>query len=103
MRNPVGGTRQKVKSDSTDGRGGTGRPLPGTEAKEGGTETGGEVADYLLETLTGARQLAAAQGYRFLAYLLGLAVEEVRQLAQTGESWSTSWRDRSNGTGRRGE
>ncbi|MAB12478.1 MAG: hypothetical protein CMI59_01055 [Parvibaculum sp.] len=103
MRNPVGGTKRKVKSDSADGRMRRGRPLQDTKTKEDGSETGGEGADYLLETLTGARQLAAAQGYRFLAYLLGLALEEARQLSQTGESWSTSWRDRSSGTDRRGE
>lgn len=103
MRNPVGGTKRKVKSDSSDGRMRTGRPLQDTKANDGGDETGGEVADYLLETLTSARQLAASQGYRFLAYLLGLALEEVRQLAQTGESWSTSWRDRSSRNDRPGE
>lgn len=92
MRNPVGGAERKVKTDSVDDQA-CGVPAP----QDALAADGRDVADYLLDTLTSARRLAAAQGYRFLAYLLGLASEEARQLAEKGESWSTSWRDRSSG------
>ena len=98
MRNPVGGAERKVKPDGAGGRVRPGRPSQDAQVMDGGDEQSGEVAEYLLDMLTSARQLAAAQGYRFLAYLLGLALEEARQLAHKGESWSTSWRDRPSGS-----
>jgi len=41
-----------------------------------------DAAGYLFELLVAARRLAVTRKHRFLAYLIGMAVEESRQLAQ---------------------
>ena len=94
MRNPVAGAERNLKLAGADGKGRS------THArhdfpKNDGCGPSDEAADYLLEVLTSARQLATARRFRFLAYLLGLAVEEARFIARTGESWASAWRDRS--------
>lgn len=62
-----------------------------TMAKVGDAETEGErldldgdddAAGYLFEMLVAARRLAVTRKHRFLAYLIGMAVEESRLLAQ---------------------
>ena len=56
------------------------------DAKTGSerSELGGEddAAGYLFEMLVAARRLAVTRKHRFLAYLIGMAVEESRLLAQ---------------------
>lgn len=49
-------------------------PLQPAEATEQ------EVAAYLFDLLVGARRLASIRKHRFLAYLIGMAVEEARLL-----------------------
>ena len=41
-----------------------------------------DVASYLFEMLVVARRLAVTRQHRFLAYLIGMAVEEARLLGQ---------------------
>ena len=41
-----------------------------------------DVASYLFEMLVAARRLAVTRQHRFLAYLIGMAVEEARLLGQ---------------------
>ncbi|MFZ3034790.1 MAG: hypothetical protein WA138_12350 [Parvibaculum sp.] len=41
-----------------------------------------DAAGYLFEMLVAARRLAVARHHRFLAYLIGMAVEEARLLDQ---------------------
>ena len=41
-----------------------------------------DAAGYLFEMLVAARRLAVARHHRFLAYLIGMAAEEARLLAQ---------------------
>ena len=95
MRNPVAGAERKTKLAGTDGKARCDRPSREERETGSGGNGGDDVADYLLDVLTNARQLASAQGFRFLAYLLGLAVEEARHIGQTGTSWAAVWRDRS--------
>ncbi len=48
-------------------------PRPGEMAEE-------DVAAYLFDLLVGARRLATSRRQRFLAYLIGMALEEARLL-----------------------
>ena len=95
MRNPIAGAERKAKLAAADGEGRSTSPSQEGREQVGGKD-GDDVAYYLIDVLTSARQLAAAQGFRFLAYLLGLAVEEARHIGQTGSSWASAWRDRPN-------
>lgn len=54
------------------------------EQKNAKLVTDGEddAAGYLFEMLVAARRLAVVRRHRFLAYLIGMAVEEARLLAQ---------------------
>lgn len=52
------------------------------EKGEAAAETAEEVASYLFDMLVGARRLAIARRHKFLAYLIGMAVEEARLLTQ---------------------
>ena len=93
MREPVARVERKTKLGAGTHEPSRGRP--GGSAKPGDDQNAGnDTAAYLLDVLMSARQLAAAQGFRFLAYLLGMAIEETRNLAQDGGSWATQWRDR---------
>jgi hypothetical protein len=54
------------------------------ETEDGRPELDGvdDAAGYLFEMLVAARRLAVTRKHRFLAYLIGMAVEESRLLAQ---------------------
>lgn len=66
------------------------RETPAAEASEQ------ETAAYLFDLLIGARRLAVARRHRFLAYLLGMAVEEARLLTM-GRSAAGGNRNAANG------
>lgn len=51
-----------------------------------------DVAAYLFDMLVGARRLAVSRRHRFLAYLIGMAVEEARLLT-IGHSAAVSRRE----------
>lgn len=55
------------------GRGQTTPPPPPETSEQ-------EAATYLFDLLVGARRLAVSRKHRFLAYLIGMAVEEARLL-----------------------
>lgn len=55
-------------------------PVPGAE-----TLDHEDLAIYLFDLMIGARKLASARGYNFLAFLLGMAAEEAASL-QPGRS-----------------
>jgi hypothetical protein len=59
---------------------------PAAQLSEKGEE---DSAEYLFELLAGARRIAVAHRYRFLAYLIGMAAEEAKLLTQ-GRSASQS-------------
>ncbi|MEN6544258.1 hypothetical protein [Parvibaculum sp.] len=62
------------------------RGLPPVAGVGAAAETGAgeveeaDVAAYLFEILIGARRLATSRRQRFLAYLIGMAIEEARLL-----------------------
>lgn len=52
-----------------------------------------DLAIYLFDLMVGARKLASARGYNFLAFLLGMAAEEAASL-QPGKPLTESQEDR---------
>ena len=54
----------------------------GTEGERPELDGEDDAAGYLFEILVAARRLAVMRKHRFLAYLIGMAVEESRLLAQ---------------------
>jgi len=63
---PVGGLGERESKP---------QPLNATELAEE------DIGAYLFDLLVGARRLATSRKQRFLAYLIGMAVEEARLLA----------------------
>lgn len=52
--------------------------VAGAKAAPADDASAGDVAAYLYDLLVGAHRLAVLRKHRFLAYLIGMAVEEAR-------------------------